>query len=143
MSLMQSEIQKVNQFQSEKGPLYTEFESAVKVNGTAIKNQWKTHLLFYFFEYGYGAGKEGYWTYDHMCLQFDDCVDTVQALYPEYDSIWLFDHSCGHDHGRQDGLSVGNMSVNWGGKQNKVRDTKIKDAAGYLQSTMNFIDMMK
>jgi hypothetical protein len=67
-----------------------EFESAVKVNGTAIKNHWKTHLLSSFFEYGHGAGKEGYWTYDHMCLQN---VDMVQALYPEYDSIWLFDHA--------------------------------------------------
>jgi hypothetical protein len=25
-----------------------------------------------------------------MCLQN---VDMVQALYPEYDSIWLFDHA--------------------------------------------------
>ncbi len=67
-----------------------------------------------------------------MCLQFEDCVNTVQALYPEYDSIWLFDHSCGHDRGRQGRLAVGNMGVNWGGTQNKVRDTKIKDVTGYL-----------
>jgi hypothetical protein len=70
--------------------------------------------------------------YDHMCLQFEGCVSTIQVLYPEYDTVWLFDHSCGHDHGKEDGLSVGNMRVNWGGKQNRVRDTEIKEVAGYL-----------
>ena len=88
--------------------------------------------MYYYFEYGYGAGKEGYWMYDHTCLQFEDCVNTIQALYPEYDTVWLFNHSCGHGHGREDGLSVGNMRVNWRGKQNRVRNTKIKEVAGYL-----------
>jgi hypothetical protein len=36
--------------------------------------------------------------------------------------VWIFDHSCGHDHGREDGFSVGSMKVNWGKKQSKVRD---------------------
>ncbi len=67
-----------------------------------------------------------------MCLQFKDCVGTIQALYPDYDSVWIFDHSCGHDHGREDGLSVGNMKINWGGKQSRVRDTEIKEEVGYL-----------
>jgi hypothetical protein len=84
------------------------------------------------FEYGYGAGKEGYWTYDHMALQFEDCVDCVQALFPHYDSVWMFDHSCGHDRGREDGLLVGNMQTLWGGKQNKVRSSDIKEEKGYL-----------
>ena len=65
--------------------------------------------------------------YDHMCLQFEDCIDAIQALYPEFDTVWHFDHSCGHDRGRGDGLSVGNMTVNWGGKQSRVRDTEIKE----------------
>ncbi len=84
------------------------------------------------FEYGYGAEKEGYRIYDHMCLQFKDCVNTIQALFPEYDFVWIFDHSCSHDHGREDGLSVGNMKVNWGGKQSRLRYTEIKEEVGYL-----------
>jgi hypothetical protein len=32
------------------------------------------------FEYGNGVDKEGYWTYDHMTLQFEDCVDFVLAI---------------------------------------------------------------
>ncbi len=63
---------------------------------------------------------------------FEDCIDAIQALYPEFDTVWHFDHSCGHDRGRGDGLSVGNMRVNWGGKQSRVRDTEIKEELGYL-----------
>ncbi len=67
-----------------------------------------------------------------MFLQLEDCVNIIQALYPEDDTIWLFDHSCGHDHGREDGLFVGNMRVIWGGKQNRVKDTEIKEVVGYV-----------
>jgi len=34
--------------------------------------------------------------------------------------------------GSDDGLSVGNMRVNWGRKQSRVRDTLIKEEAGCL-----------
>jgi hypothetical protein len=67
-----------------------------------------------------------------MALQFEDCVDAIQALYPQYDSLLMFDHSCGHDHGREDGLNVANMSVMWGGKQSKDRVIEIKDETGFL-----------
>ncbi len=49
-------------------------------------------------------GKEGYRAYDHTALQLEDYIDFMHALYSEYDTIWLFDHSCGHDRGRTDGL---------------------------------------
>jgi hypothetical protein len=38
----------------------------------------------------------------------------------------LFDHSCGHDKNRADGLIVENMKKYYGGKQPKMRDTKSK-----------------
>ena len=132
MTLTPEELEKVNKFRREKRPLYTEAEAAIRVNGTAIKKTILNSPFVLTFEYGYGAGKEGYWNYDHMCLQFEDCVDTIQALYPDYDSVWIFDHSCGHDRGREDGLPVGNMKLNWGGKQSRVRDTEIKEKVGYL-----------
>ncbi len=61
--------------------------------------------------------------YDHMALQFDECIDCIQALHPEFDTVWIFNHSSGHDRGRADGLLVGTMRTNWGGKQNRVRVT--------------------
>ena len=132
MSLLPAELEKANKFWMEKRPLYTEAESAIEVNGTAIQKPRANSSFVVIFEYGYGVGKEGYWTHDHMCLQFEHCIDTIQALYPDYHTIWIFDHSCVHDHGRDDGLSGGNMRVNWGEKQSRVSDALIKEEAGYL-----------
>jgi hypothetical protein len=66
-----------------------------------------------------------------MCLQFEDCIDAILSLYLEFDTIWLLNHSCGHDCGRGDGLSVENMRGDWGGKQSRVRDTEIKEEIRY------------
>jgi hypothetical protein len=41
-----------------------------------------------------------------MVLQLEDCDDVIMYLYPEYDYIFFFDHSSGHDKQREDGLNV-------------------------------------
>ncbi len=120
LELTLTQLQVVNEFRRLKRPQYTEVESVKKLNGTIEKKDLSESPFVTYFEYGYGAGKEGYWTYDHMALQFEDCVDCIQALFPHYDSVWMFDHSCGHDRGREDGLVVGNMQALWGGKQQKI-----------------------
>jgi hypothetical protein len=33
---------------------------------------------------------------------------------------------CSYNRGKEDGLSVRYMRVNWGGKQSRVRDTEIR-----------------
>jgi hypothetical protein len=48
-----------------------------------------------------------------MVLQMEDCIDVLKVLYPSYDVLLLFDHSCGHDRQRDDGLNVENMSKGW------------------------------
>ena len=30
----------------------------------------------------YGSGKDGYWTYRHMDIKIEDCVDRLQYFYP-------------------------------------------------------------
>jgi len=130
--LTENELAIVNEFRRRHRPNYTEVESALKIMGTVEKECLKQSPFSIFFQYGAGDGKEGYWTYDHMCLQFEDCVDCIESLYPEYESVWMFDHSCGHDRGRNDGLIVNNMNTNWGGKQNKIRSSLIEQEAGYL-----------
>jgi hypothetical protein len=70
--------------------------------------------------------------YDHMELQFEDCMDAIQVLFPNCDSFCPFDHSCGHNYGHPDGLVVGNMSTLWEGNQSHVRDTKIECEEGFL-----------
>ena len=46
--------------------------------------------------------------------------------------MFLFDHSYGHDKKRSDGLIVENMKKYFGGKQPKMRETKIESTYGYL-----------
>ena len=132
LSLTSAQLDTINLYRQSARPHYTEAESAMKLNGTTEKKELSESPFIIYFEYGHGVGKEGYWTYDHMALQFEDCVDCVQALYPDYDSVWMFDHSCGHDQGREDGLVAGNMSLLWGGKQGRIRAAEIKEANGYL-----------
>ena len=67
-----------------------------------------------------------------MVLQLEDCIDCLKLLYPHYDYLFLFDHSCGHDRQREDGLSIEKMSKSYGGTQKRLRDTKIKQQVGYL-----------
>ena len=84
----------------------------------------------HYFEYG--ANGKGYWVYEHMVLQLEDCTDCLAVLYPEYDFLFLLDHSCGHDRQREDGLNVEQMNKAFGGNQPKMRETKIKETKGYL-----------
>ena len=86
----------------------------------------------FYTEFEYGANKEGYWNYELMVLQLEDCTDCTSVLYPNFDFIFLFDHSCGHDKQREDGLNAENMAKGYGGKQSKLRDTKILTKIGYL-----------
>jgi hypothetical protein len=71
----------------------------------------------------YGANKNGYWNYQWMVLQLEDCIDVLQALYPQFDYLFMFDHSCGHDKKRPNGLNAPNLRKGFGGSQPKMRDT--------------------
>ena len=84
------------------------------------------------FEFDYGASKEGYWNYDRMVLQLKDCFDVLKCLYPQYDFLFLFDHSCGHDKQQPNGLNAENMLKNYGGQQSILRSKVIKEENGYL-----------
>ena len=47
-------------------------------------------------------------------------------------SLFLFDHSCGHDRKRDDGLNYNDMNKGFGGKQPQMRSSLIERADGYL-----------
>ena len=66
-------------------------------------------------QFKYGNNHEGYWSYHHMVLQLEDCVDVLKVLHPDFDFIFLFDHSNGHDHCMQPNrLSLNKISVRYG-----------------------------
>jgi hypothetical protein len=60
-----------------------------------------------------------------MVLQLEDCVGVLKHLHPQYDYLFLFDHSRDHDQQREDGLNVKN-DKKLSGPQRKMRNTFIK-----------------
>jgi hypothetical protein len=56
----------------------------------------------------------------------------MKTLYPDYDLLFLFNHSCGHDKQQPNGLNAENMSKYYGGQQSFFWSTIIKQEKGYL-----------
>ena len=77
----------------------------------------------------YGTANEGYWNYEHMILQLDDCVNILKCLCPQYDFLFLFDQLCGHHKQREDGLHVENMKKSYGGRQSLLCQKLIKEVS--------------
>lgn len=114
----------------QNGQQYRDEAAAKLINLTPVKPDLKENPFYVEFEYG--VSKEGYWTYDRMVLQLEDCIDVLQVLHPQYDYVFLFDHSCGHDRQRPDGLNPHTLNKGFGGGQTKMRSSKILIAAGFL-----------
>ena len=82
-------------------------------------------------ELEYGMNNEGYWRYEDMVLQMEDCRDILVHMFPDYEFIFLFDHSNGHDRLQPNGLSINRISIRHGGKQPVMRNAYItKDLLG-------------
>ena len=63
--------------------------------------------------------------------------------YSHFDFVFLFDHSCGHDRQRPDGLSVTKTNVFFGKGQPKMRESTIEAEQNYLgpfERTLNVGD---
>ena len=84
----------------------------------------KDDLFIKLFEYGHGATKEGYWTYNHMACQIEDCVDVLTfALGEKFDYCLLLDHSQGHNRKKPNGLNAEKMTKGHSSAQVKMRDS--------------------
>jgi hypothetical protein len=114
------------------GKSYADEEAAIEVNGTAAKKpltKSESPFLLYF---DYGENRDGYWNYNHMVLQFEDTIDVLKVMYPNFKFVYLFDHSSGHSKTRPDGLNVSRMNKSYGGKQTAMRSTVIEREEGFL-----------
>jgi hypothetical protein len=122
LKVSHEDLQKVNEYRANKS--YSDMLATMEKRGTATKQP--SEPSPFIVEFKYGANAEGYWTYDHMVLQFEDCVDVLMVLYPENEYMFHFDHSCDHDRKRPDGLCVNSMRKRFGGKQSVMRESKIE-----------------
>ena len=115
------------------GQVYADDEEAsIEVHG-CLKTIPLTKTMSPFLKlFEYGENGEGYWNYNRMVIQFEDAVDVLRVMHPQYDFIFLFDHSSGHAQQRPDDINPFRMNCSYGGKathtckqllSNKKRDT--------------------
>ena len=113
---------KVNEYR--RGKKYHDKEAAI----AALRHTEKKDLLqdpfVRIFEYGHGVTKQGYWTYDHMVCQCEDCIDVLTCVFDrQFDYCILLDHSQGHDRKKTDGLNMEKMTKGYSSAQGKMRDS--------------------
>ena len=77
MALTTEQLQRVNA--ERLGKKYKDESAAKKKRGSEFKQP--LTMSPFVLEFAYGASAEGYWTYDSMVLQLEDCADVVTALY--------------------------------------------------------------
>ena len=51
----------------------------------------------------YGVCDKGYWTYERIVLQHEDCNEILKDINTGIDFIFLFDHTCRNDRGNKTG----------------------------------------
>ena len=123
-NLTDDELAIVNRYRL--GKTYKDEDAAMEVLKSIHKKPLQNSPFVRRFEYRINS--QGYWDYNHMILQFEDVVDTLQALYGDaFHFVFFFDHSAGHDKLRPNGLNVNTMNKFFGGGQNEMRDSKIED----------------
>ena len=130
-SITQEILNKVNK--SHEGKTYSDMAAAVSLG---IKNGEKQELTLldnpFLKLFEYEANFERYWTYKKMVIQLEDCVDIMKVLHPNSKFVFLFDHSCGHDWQREDGLNPRRVSKYFGGAQPIMRPSTISHKEGFL-----------
>ena len=89
------EVQLVNNFRRDKD--YVDTDAAKMIYGDSKKKELKPGDNPFVQYFNYGAAKDGYWSYEHLVCQIENCQDVLSALYKDFDVRYNVDHSCGHD----------------------------------------------
>ena len=58
----------------------------------------KLTLSPFLYKVDYGNNHNGYWPYDYMIIQLKDCIDILKYTHPDFDCLFLLDHSNEHDY---------------------------------------------
>jgi hypothetical protein len=110
-------------------------DAAMAINGHATKKDLTYSPFVVYFELG--TNNKGYWTYNHMAIQFEDCVDCLKVIYPHFDFTFLFNHSQGHAKKLANGLDAYSINKGYGGAQPRMRESIIKEHDGSTLACIN------
>ena len=129
-SLTEDELTRINN-ERRIGKTFTDQQAADEIYNKTHYKPLLTESPFVKYLY-IGANNDGFWNGFHMSLQFEDVVDCLMVLYPEFEFVFLFDHSQGHARKRNGALNAFQMSKTFGGAQPVMRDTTILSDTGFL-----------
>mmetsp|Transcript_73807 Transcript_73807/g.213587 ORF Transcript_73807/g.213587 Transcript_73807/m.213587 type:complete len:685 (+) Transcript_73807:660-2714(+) len=118
---------------------YVDTEAAVEITGKSSKDRLLSTPFFRVFDPG--QSYDGYWSYSHMAVQTEDCMDCLKVLLPGFDHVLLFDYSSGHSKKRVNGLDANAMSKSYGGAQSRLRPAPIYQEEGILGRFPRKIDV--
>ena len=122
--LTTSQLAEINNYRKNRN--YIDEDAAVEIYGKKEKKPLTESPFIRKFQYG--INNDGYWNYSTMVLQLEDVVDCLHVLYGDrFEFIFFFDHSSGHDRLRPDGLNSNGLNKYYGGGQQKMRKSNIKD----------------
>jgi hypothetical protein len=121
LKLTNSQLTVVNNKRSSE--FYIDSAAAIMRIGTDKKPKLTSSPFVKFLQYG--VNNDGYWSYEDMILQLEDCVDCLLTLFPHFEYYFLFDHSNGHDRMKPDGLCINKCNKNFGGCQPRMRESKV------------------
>ena len=100
---------------------YSNEEAAIKLHGTAKKKTLNSSSFVIEFEHG--ANNKGYWQYDHMVTQVEDCRDILKVMMQDWDQYcevhFMLDHSQNHNKHKPDGLNDNQTNAGSGWEQPK------------------------
>ena len=87
-------------------------------NSNALKKDLsrEANTFVVLFEYGNFDNKQGYWSYEHLVLKMEDFLECLKVMYPYFDLVFLFDHSCSHNRTREGRLKESIMIKYFSGK---------------------------
>ena len=125
-----SRIQMEEINEGRQGQNYIDLDAAIAIHGQVGKKNLQESPFVVSVKLG--ANNKGYWTYNHMSIQFEDCVDCIKVIYPQFDFVFMFDHSQGHAKKLTNGLDAYTMNRGYGGAQPRMRESTIKEHNGYL-----------
>jgi hypothetical protein len=137
--LSPEDLEKVNE--AREGKHCSDEDAAKKIKGNSSMKDPLTQSPFVV-EFEHGANNQGHWDYDHMIIQFEDCVDIVKTLHPDFKCAFLFYHSWGHDRQQPDGLSAPKVNKYFGGAQPATRKSKMEtdEHVGTFEATLQVGD---
>ena len=86
LPISDADLAKINAEKRGKDKFYSDLSAAQSRNG----KHWKPKLTHspFVYELEYGENKEGYWNYENMVLQLEDCIDCLKCLYPDHEYLF-------------------------------------------------------